>query len=398
MNSKGRSSLYRLVHVTGKDNYLFQGGNTSLWTPPTATNQVRYSKSTREFIEVPFDSGNAVVKVTRYGDLMKECFLCLTYDQLPPEVNNIYDIIKSVHLSIGGQLIEQYSGDSLRVLASFNKKAKVMVSHLANGLKQLMFPLSLALSTEDTHIPLVCLAFHEVCIGVELIDHADSQLKRKSLYINYIHLNSDERRTTCRENINVTPLQYRIFQKIEHRVTLTSDGPATVQKIKIPTYMDAMRELIVLLKPKTVIDGDCNEPVIKMRLSINDLNGQLGEEEGDAMLYRQVIPRLYYDIEDNNELMYIMSFDHTPLEKQCSGLLNQPEHGLTLKMQLVSGEYDVCIMARCFNVLEITHGMGNLKWPHSSSYLKSGHNLVTNEHRFDKSVVKKTCDDLCTST
>lgn len=365
MNTRGDSALFRLVNNTGKDRYLFQDGNISLWSPTDLTtgNHMRYIKSTREFVEVPFGSDSDsesdidTVGVTRCNDLVKECFLCLTYDELHDDENNLYDIIKSVNLSIGGQLIEKYSGDTLRILASFRKKTKVMVSHLANGQKQIMFPLSLC--TEDTHIPLVALAYHKVRIGVELIESAKSNLKRKSLYINYICLDTNERRVISTPR---NPWQYRIFQKKEHKVTLTSNGPDTEHKIVIPKYMDAMRELIVLLKPKTTITVE--EPVIKMQLNFNDnVAKDFRDEADDPMIYRKVIPRLYYDIDNNNELMYFMSFDHTPLDRRCSGCLNQTDDGMTLRMQLVSGEYEVCIVSRCFNVLEIRTGMATLKWP-----------------------------------
>lgn len=112
-----------------------------------------------------------------------------------------------------------------------------------------------------------------------------------------------------------------------------------------------------------------DEPVEKIEMNVLGLS----MPTSNTMIYRKVIPRTQYNIHDNKELMYFITFDHTPLDKVCTGCLIYPnetkndKENIEIHLNIAPGQYDVIIMGRCFNILEITKGMGTLKWPVRSS-------------------------------
>ena len=343
------SSDLSVAHV-----HLFKDATESLWDkPPT-----KYTNSVQEYIGFDFD--NDTVTISRNGDLMGDCFLHVTGMPVMPgmpgmpgiqdlEYESIYDLITSISYEIGGQMIEKYTGQALRMLATFDKKAKASIQG-----NKVVFPLRLC--TSETKLPLISLRFHEVKVKVVLAS-SDTKLQKK-LFVNYICLDTEERRTIAQN-----PHQYQVFQKSVMSHTFKSNTQNQTCDINVTNFLKgAVRDVIVLIKQ---IDKclECHEPLIDMRIIYKKHVLQM---DLDGIMLRHVIPRQTYGIENietNTEQIYFMPFDNTPTTNTCTGFFNFREgEKTTLKIQLEPGSYQIYIMARTFNLLKTESGMAGMVW------------------------------------
>ena len=291
--------------------------------------------------------------ISRHSDLMGHIWYEITIPEPLKQPNDAFDIIEYIEYTIGGQLIESYSGQALRMLAVFDKHARPSICS-----NTIVFPLRLC-NCYDTHLflPLVCLACHDVKLKIKLADHVVPV--KHQLHITYITLDTEERRQlAC-----VLPrLQLRITQKQSLMDRISVEGAD--KPIKIPLTMKRpLRDLVVLLKPKRHCEVD---PMISMHMLIGGYDDAgkpvmfKRQNPLGSVMTRHVIPRQYYDVENNDDYIYFMPFDHMPLSTQSTASLNMAKLLTELVLNLHPGAYDVHILLRFNNILNICSGMAGL--------------------------------------
>jgi hypothetical protein len=216
-------------------------------------------------IERPFDS-DAPVTIPRNGDLMGEVWCHVTMSSVPDDAH-VFDLIDEVTYEIGGQLIEQYNGAALKMLALFDARARPTIRG-----NVVIFPLRLCTSANTrVYLPLICLRFHEVKIGVKIANACDAtqRVLSKKLVISYIACDTNERRTRCQ-----SPHDVHITQK--HCICITQVGVPEDGKITVPLreslpdgFGCKVRDIIVMLVPLTlsVLDKD---PLESLRIVVRN--------------------------------------------------------------------------------------------------------------------------------
>ena len=107
----------------------------------------------------------------------------------PAELINVesyYDLIEEIELTIGGQIIEKYSGTLLLLNSQYDKNSQCSWS----SQHEIIFPLC----TCTKNLPLLSLAFHKVIISIKLSNKIKDILKSHSFEVEYIYLPQDKRR------------------------------------------------------------------------------------------------------------------------------------------------------------------------------------------------------------
>ena len=331
----------------------------SFWKPKDK----QYMLSTQNYNS--FDFNLDTVTVSRNGDLIGDCYLHITGIS-KISYKSIYDIITSVSFEIGGQIIEDYNGQALRMMATFDKKA---IASIQGNVA--VVPLRLCIS--ETKLPLICLRFHEVKIKV-ILKHKELI---KKLFINYIYLDTDERRL-----LSNNPQKYNISQKSTMCVVNTNNE---IVKIDLSAFLKgSVRDMIVLIKQKV---NTYNDNIIQTEsfttaaqkfacmlpemmeidadplLNIKFIYDQHVISNLDSIMSRHVIPRQLYNIENNTEHVYFVPFDNTPLANSCTAFFNfQKAKKVGLELELIPGSYEIHIMARTFNILHTSSGMATLEF------------------------------------
>jgi len=312
-------------------------------------------------------------------------------------IDNPYTLLEEIEFKIGGNTIEKFTGVSLEILAQFDHKA--MYSQSGNTI---VFPLSIC----TTALPIICLAYHELTISIKLSKEA--QLESHVLEIAYVYLDTNERRELI-QNVNALPYVYPITQKfyVKKCHVICSEG----KPIKIPitsNYLsNRIRDIAFKITPiggtgstdmKLDHDGiaandkeafllmlleriDKLESQLRQKMSSKDpmktatfmFSSELKSEtfvfpsqiqirhKQDAIMLKKAIPREYYGFE-NNENIYYMPFDHTPSQPYASSSICIKNMIVELELDLHPGTYDIELLIRHENALEITSGMGKLKY------------------------------------
>ena len=197
--------LMQLVAMGAQDVYLT--GN-----PQITFFKVVYRRHTnfsKEAIEQTFNGsvgtdGKGTINCTlsRNGDLVQEIYLTGSVSNLLA-TEDATRVIKSVEVEIGGQKIDKHYGEWLDI---YNELFETESSHPRRFLMSgatLYIPLRFWFNRNPgLALPLIALQYHEVKINVECqpIDNAlianvaDAVLSSPKLLVNYLYLDTDERR------------------------------------------------------------------------------------------------------------------------------------------------------------------------------------------------------------
>lgn len=340
--------------VVNANTYSNEEDLTTIWGPVP---HKQYTIAAQEIIthDAHMTSNTIYETVSRCGDLMGHIWYEVTLPEPLKHANDAFDIIESLKYTIGGQVIEHYSGQALRMLSVFDKHARPSIHN-----NTVVFPLRVC-NSYDTHLflPLVRLAFHEVKLKLKLADHI--RPVKQQIHITYITLDTEERRyLSC----TIPRLQLRITQKVSLTQMINVENSGT--RTKIPLNMKGyLRDLIVLLKPKQNCEVD---PMISMQMLIGGYDDagkpvmfQRQNPLGPAMT-RHVIPQQYYSVEKNDNYIYFMPFDHTPLRTHSTASLNMEKLLTELVLVLHPGTYDVHMLFRFNNILNMSSGMAGLQY------------------------------------
>lgn len=359
-------ALIEIVAQGANEQYL--SGTRTLWGPIGSYTD-GYKKSSHEIMDILHPiasysdptSHSFTWSVPRHADIVGDFFL-----RFKSVTKSVFDDIMSIEYQIGGQVIERYNGEALRMLSTFDPRAR---PSFQSNVKEddvamdAVVPLRLCTSTGSTHnyLPIIRLRFHEVTVKV----HFNRRVENPVLLASYIFLDTDERRNLCHKPV----VDLRISQKIslsEVVTTVDSNSKKSPILIDLSCISGNVRDLVMSIRGS---NGQkiANEPLLGMRLLMTDEKHQR-QMSMDGLMARSVIPRQYYGIEDTSLItppIYFMPFDHTPLLHDDTASMNfgraNPVH---LELKLVPDDtYKIDIMIRTVNLFRTQNGIGSLRIP-----------------------------------
>ncbi len=355
----------------------------------------RHTNFSMEAIEQTFngtpDFGKKVtVTVSRNGDLITKCYLqaelpALSAGTWNEEVGHF--LVKSVEVEIGGQRIDKNYGTWLSIWASLTVPSgqqtgyNVMIGNVseltsvdAPSAYQLDIPLQFWFCRHTgLALPLIALQYHEVKFAIEFESFAnltsdnatsdDAHLQTASMYIDYIYLDTDERRR---------------FAQISHeylieQLQFTGDESLSGSNNKVKlNFNHPVKELIWVVQNDnrtgnnftdndTSADGSNPTAAAKLQLNGHD---RFSQRTGRYFNYVQP-----YQHHTNTPAtgINVYSFALKPEEQQPSGSANMSRiDNATLQLTITPEAADsnpiVKVFATNYNVLRIMSGMGGLSY------------------------------------
>jgi hypothetical protein len=369
----------------------------------------RHTNFSMEAIEQTFngaaDFGRKVTcNISRNGDLIHRMYLQATLPAVPV-TNGATDsfhwvdwvghaLIKNVELEIGGQRIDKHYGDWLHIWNELSQTTghqigyADMVGNTADLTtagnnktfpeKTLYIPLQFWFCRNPgLALPLIALQYHEVKVNLEFREKADlckvagdvtiasvPQLKAASLYVDYIYLDTDERRRFAQVSH-----EYLIEQL---QFTGDENITSTNNKIKL-NFNHPVKELIWVVQPEAKVASkdwfdysfENANPVALAKLQ---LNGHDRFSERDGRYFNLVQPYQHHENVPSVGIN-VYSFGLKPEEHQPSGTCNMSRiDTATLHLTTVKDSSNnpisakVRIYAVSYNVLRVMSGMGGLAY------------------------------------
>ena len=232
----------------GEDRASGPEGADTTWLPAGAP--ARASCAT-EVVSFPLHAGNAEPRlvVSRRGDVLGGVWYRLKLGGSRPVPDVAYDLIREVRLSIGGQVVERFSGSALGLLARHDPKAAC--SRLG---RELAFPLRLCAS----RLPLVALAYHEVVVDLALV--AGIEVASHSYEVAYVSLDDAERCALTR----LTPHRLAVTQKLSLRRRFVVHSPRPVRlALDLPELRNRVRDVAFRVDDE---DDDGGDPLLSCAL------------------------------------------------------------------------------------------------------------------------------------
>jgi len=364
----------------------------------------RHTNFSMESIEQTFngtpDFGKKVtVTVSRNGDLITKCYVQSTLPALTASSGTVgfveevgHFLIKSVEVEIGGQRIDKHYGTWLSVWSSLTttKGHEDGYNSMIGNVSALTTRAS-STSAYDLYIPLqfwfcrhtglalplIALQYHEVKFSIEfetlanLINLGEDgstlsgspSLGDTSMYVDYIYLDTDERRR---------------FAQISHeylieQLQFTGDESlsGTNNKIKL-NFNHPVKELIWVVQNDSrtgnnYTDSDTKSSGINPTESAKlQLNGHDRFSVRKGRYFNEVQPYQHHENIPATGIN-VYSFALKPEEQQPSGSANMSRiDNATLQLTLTSAANAenpiVKVFATNYNVLRIMSGMGGLAY------------------------------------
>ena len=348
----------------------------------------RHTNFSMEAIEQTFngaaDFGKRVTcTVSRNGDLMHKVYLQVTVPDVSGEyVKNLGQaLVKFAEVEIGGQRIDKHYGDWMHIWNELSQETGKKVGYndmtgaalIANSAEtDLYIPLEFWFCRNPgLALPLIALQYHEVKINIEfsalseLTDETGLSLSAASLYVDYIYLDTDERRRFAQVSH-----EYLIEQ-----VQFTGDESVSSvsNKIKL-NFNHPCKELVWVVQRDNSIgnsptvgrfdytDGTEN-PVLIAKLQLNG-HDRFSERMGR---YFNLVQPYQHHTNVPKTGINVYSFGLKPEEHQPSGTCNMSRIDnatlqLTLTSETVGTDAKVRVYATNYNVLRIMSGMGGLAY------------------------------------
>ena len=357
----------------------------------------RHTNFAMESIEQTFNGnpalGNRVTcTISRNGDLITNMWLEVEMGNTGNVVNSLgHALIEYVELEIGGQRIDKHYGEWLEIWSELT-----LPEEKRTGFKEMIGRrMTTATSPESTTLyipmqfffcrnpglalPLIALQYHEVKITLKFRDAADltveptdkPTLVSSKLYVDYIYLDTDERRR---------------FAQAEHEYLieqLQHTGPEVAKNGSTGNYRlnfnHPVKELVWVVRDsdhEALAFGNTAEVTTgtdeAWAVSTNDsfetcklqLNGHDRFSERKASYFRLVQPYQHHTRIPTKHV-YCYSFALNPEAHQPSGTCNFSRlDNVTLSLSgMKSGaSADVLVYAVSNNILRIMSGMGGLAY------------------------------------
>ena len=355
----------------------------------------RHTNFSMEAIEQTFngsaDFGKRVTcTVSRNGDLMHRVYLQVTIPKTKGTalsetqggrwLNHLgHVLIKYAEVEIGGQRIDKHYGDWMHIWNELSQEAGKKDGYdemtgadmaAASAETDLYIPLEFWFCRNPgLALPLIALQYHEVKINIEfralseLTNATGLSLSAASLYVDYIYLDTDERRRFAQVSH-----EYLIEQ-----VQFTGDESVSSlsNKIKL-NFNHPCKELVWVVQRDDAVlvtdtfdytDSSNNNPVLIAKLQLNG-HDRFSERMGR---YFNLVQPYQHHTNVPKAGINVYSFGLKPEEHQPSGTCNMSRIDnatlqLTLTADTVSGDAKVRVYATNYNVLRIMSGMGGLAY------------------------------------
>lgn len=248
----------------------------------------RHTNFSMESIEQTFngqaDFGKKVTAtISRNGDLIHRIYLQVTLPQVAPTTGNNafrwvnwlgHVLVKNVEVEIGGQRIDKHYGDWMHIWNELTQTAghQAGYANMVGNVPRLTQPVSGSgevvpqttlfvplqfwfCRNPGLALPLIALQYHEVKINLEFRDVQDCiwtrgsvatpQLVAASLWVDYIYLDTDERRRFAQVSH-----EYLIEQL---QFTGDESVSTTSNKIKL-NFNHPVKELVWVVQPDSNVD------------------------------------------------------------------------------------------------------------------------------------------------
>ncbi len=350
----------------------------------------RHTNFSMEAIEQTFngsaDFGKRVTcTVSRNGDLMHKVYLQVTVPALASgksfAANLGQALIKYAEVEIGGQRIDKHYGDWMHIWNELSQEAGKKAGYgLMTGAAlgdesaetDLYIPLEFWFCRNPgLALPLIALQYHEVKINIEfralseiVTSGVSASLSAASLYVDYIYLDTDERRRFAQVSH-----EYLIEQ-----VQFTGDESVSSlsNKIKL-NFNHPCKELVWVVQRDSSVtnmqrfdytDKDDVNPVLIAKLQLNG-HDRFSERMGR---YFNLVQPYQHHTNVPKAGINVYSFGLKPEEHQPSGTCNMSRiDNATLQLTLTAntvagGDAKVRVYATNYNVLRIMSGMGGLAY------------------------------------
>ena len=345
----------------------------------------RHTNFSMEAIEQTFngaaDFGKRVTcTVSRNGDLMHKVYLQVTVPALSSGtyVKDLGQaLIKFAEVEIGGQRIDKHYGDWMHIWNELSQETGKKAGYNdmigaalgANSAEtDLYIPLEFWFCRNPgLALPLIALQYHEVKINIEfralseLTTTAALSLSAASLYVDYIYLDTDERRRFAQVSH-----EYLIEQ-----VQFTGDESVSSvsNKIKL-NFNHPCKELVWVVQRDAdgvekfdYTDASGLNPVLIAKLQLNG-HDRFSERMGR---YFNLVQPYQHHTNVPKTGINVYSFGLKPEEHQPSGTCNMSRIDnatlqLTLTSETVATDAKVRVYATNYNVLRIMSGMGGLAY------------------------------------
>ena len=324
----------------------------------------RHTNFSMESIEQTFNGTAALdrrvtCQISRNGDLIHRMYLQATVTDGAANANAGLKMIKSVELEIGGQRIDKQYGDWMYIwnelsLPSGKTTGYSTMVDAINGTTTLYVPLEFWFCRNPgLALPLIALQYHEVKVNLEFATAAVSELTSldsASLWVDYIFLDTDERRRFAQLSH-----EYLIEQlQFTGEETITSGA----SRVKL-NFNHPVKELVWVQQNGTAPAGTyvaCD--TAKLQLNGHD---RFAERAGEY--FTLVQPYQHHTNIPTVAGINVYSFALKPEEHQPSGTLNMSRiDTATLALSTAATVDSLRVYATNYNVLRVMSGMGGLAY------------------------------------
>jgi hypothetical protein len=340
----------------------------------------RHTNFSMEAIEQTFngsaDFGRRVTcQISRNGDLIHRMYLVMTFGAMTglDEYTGL-KIIKSVELEIGGQRIDKQYGEWMLIWNElslpYGKRSgfDTMVGKTAftTSGQVLYVPLEFWFCRNPgLALPLIALQYHEVKVNLEFATLAEAgtissgtttaatgSISSASLWVDYIFLDTDERRRFAQLSHEYLIEQLQFTG--EESVTAS-----TANRVKL-NFNHPVKELVWVLSDSANDDFGDFKAMTDAKLQ---LNGHDRFAARAGAYFSTVQPFQHHTNVPIISNINVYSFALRPEEHQPSGTLNMSRiDNATLAVTTASSTNRIRVYAHSYNVLRVMSGMGGLAY------------------------------------
>jgi hypothetical protein len=365
--------LMQLVAYGAQDIYLSGNPQITFWKVVYR----RHTNFSMEAIDQQFngsaDFGKKVsCTVSRNGDLIHRVYVQVDLPALEGDATYAdslgHKLIASVECEVGGQRIDKHYGEFLHIWNELSQTAGHWngYSEMINGVspadgssadgaaRVLYIPLQFWFCRNPgLALPLIALQYHEVKLVVEFaassacVTGAAKAFNSATLYVDYIYLDTDERRRFAQvtHEYLIEQLQFTGEEKAQSKVKLNFNHP--------------VKEIIWVEQVDGANVGEYTTSFDEAHLQ---LNGHDRTSSRKASYYQLVQPYQHHERVPSTAIN-VYSFALRPEEHQPSGSCNMSRiDNATLNLKGINTNNTVKVFACNYNVLRIMSGMGGLAY------------------------------------
>jgi hypothetical protein len=277
-------------------------------------------------------------------------------------------LIEEVSVEIGGQIIDKHYGEWLQIWSELTLPSEKktgyenMVHNAGDAAKTLYVPLQFWFCRNaGLALPLIALQYHEVKFNItfrpvsQLLATAGTNtglsLSNASLYVDYIYLDTDERRQ---------------FAQVQHEYLIEQLQFTGSETIAAGT-----------VKSKLAFNHPCKELIFTIQKSGDDAGKSSGTFTGSAKLqlngadrfsarkasyFQYVQPYQHHTCIPEDNTIFVYSFALNPEQHQPSGSCNFSRIDNATLHVTEAEAGSLRVYATNYNVLRIVSGMGGLAY------------------------------------